>query len=477
MRRAPGLSIPAMREMPHSAAAPSKRCSTPCATAFSTAASPAPGRHRASRRRRVVRRPRLDGAPRRARAARAGTCPSRFPPRTFITGCRRTPMPGRRFAPRNAPRATCRSDGASRAHRARGRREPRGRGARGTLRGARHDRRGPDRARASRRRSGGDVASSAPARRGTGGARGDALASVAQRQGRRCSGRSSRCLAPRSTPTRTPAASRGSTTSRTPTSASSATSSGTTSRRGSRRRFPAIRQRSCAPPLTRRRRHGSPTISRGSTPRTRSRPTSIAAMMLDRGALIALFRRAPYRARNLLRWFVVEHGLRAPSAARLAAMLDQLVHAAPRTRACAFPTTAPKSGSTDGASSCIRRRSRLSRSGGTARASSRCRMARSNSRRASATTPVAQRSIRVRSSVRLRVGGERIRLAHDRPRRALKRILRDAGMPPWQRESLPLVFCGDALAAVPGIGVDAAFQARPDGEGCKVEWQPDRRKG
>src|SRR4029434_5506017 len=55
-------------------------------------------------------------------------------------------------------------------------------------------------------------------------------------------------------------------------------------------------------------------------------------MLLDRGLLISLFRRAPYRARNLLRWFIVEHGLRAPSTARLAEMLDQLVHAAPDAR-------------------------------------------------------------------------------------------------------------------------------------------------
>jgi tRNA(Ile)-lysidine synthase len=58
----------------------------------------------------------------------------------------------------------------------------------------------------------------------------------------------------------------------------------------------------------------------------------VRGMLLDRGLLIGLFRRAPYRARNLLRWFIVEHGLRAPSAARLAAMLDQLVHAAPDSR-------------------------------------------------------------------------------------------------------------------------------------------------
>ena len=52
-----------------------------------------------------------------------------------------------------------------------------------------------------------------------------------------------------------------------------------------------------------------------------------AGMTLDRAALIALCRRAPHRARNLLRWFLRQHGLRAPSTARLAAMLDQLTQA------------------------------------------------------------------------------------------------------------------------------------------------------
>ena len=75
-------------------------------------------------------------------------------------------------------------------------------------------------------------------------------------------------------------------------------------------------------------------------------------------------------------------------------------------------------------------------------------------------------------TVRTRAGGERIRLADDRPRRALKGLLQDAGMPPWQRESLPLVFCGDALAVVPGIGVDVAFQAAAGASGWAVRWHP-----
>jgi tRNA(Ile)-lysidine synthase len=52
----------------------------------------------------------------------------------------------------------------------------------------------------------------------------------------------------------------------------------------------------------------------------------------------------------------------------------------------------------------------------------------------------------------------------------LKRLLQNAGVPAWQRASLPLVFCGDALAAVPGLGVDVEFQAAADTPGRRVHW-------
>ena len=52
----------------------------------------------------------------------------------------------------------------------------------------------------------------------------------------------------------------------------------------------------------------------------------------DNAALIALAARAPHWARNLLRWFLRQHELSAPSTARLAAMLDQLSGAAPAAR-------------------------------------------------------------------------------------------------------------------------------------------------
>ena len=58
-------------------------------------------------------------------------------------------------------------------------------------------------------------------------------------------------------------------------------------------------------------------------------------------------------------------------------------------------------------------------------------------------------------TVRRREGGERLRIATNRPER-LQGLLHKPGIAPWQRTTLPLVYCGDALAAVPGFGVDVA---------------------
>jgi tRNA(Ile)-lysidine synthase len=72
--------------------------------------------------------------------------------------------------------------------------------------------------------------------------------------------------------------------------------------------------------------------------------------------------------------------------------------------------------------------------------------------------------------IRSRRGGERIQLAMNRPRQALKSLLQRAGVPVWTRRGLPLVFCGDALACVPGIGVDHRFVAPPGEIGYEVVW-------
>ena len=75
--------------------------------------------------------------------------------------------------------------------------------------------------------------------------------------------------------------------------------------------------------------------------------------------------------------------------------------------------------------------------------------------------------------VRRRGGGERLQPDARRPRRTLKNLFQEAGVPPWQRDALPLVFCGGELAWVPGLGVDARFQAAANASAVVLQWQPN----
>lgn len=76
-------------------------------------------------------------------------------------------------------------------------------------------------------------------------------------------------------------------------------------------------------------------------------------------------------------------------------------------------------------------------------------------------------------TVRVRQGGESLRPHARRPRRSLKNLLQEARLPPWLRDRLPLLFCGDALVYVPGIGIDTAFGAARDEPGIEPCWEPD----
>jgi len=73
-------------------------------------------------------------------------------------------------------------------------------------------------------------------------------------------------------------------------------------------------------------------------------------------------------------------------------------------------------------------------------------------------------------SLRLRRGAERLRPDAKRPARTLKNLLQEHGIPPWRRDTLPLLYCDEILVAVPGIGVDCAFQATAGEQGVLPEW-------
>lgn len=190
---------------------------------------------------------------------------------------------------------------------------------------------------------------------------------------------------------------------------------------------------------------------------------------LSRDALAALNTEAPFRARNLLRWFLCAHALRAPSAARLAAMLDQLAHAAPDARVLLrhegaalgvhrgrivvhAPAADPFAVAWRGERTLELPHGRLEfapvRGAGLAHD-------------AIARAPL---------SVRSRAGGERIGLRAGGRGETLKRLLQQAGIPHWQRDEIPLVWCGETLAAVPGVAVAAAFRAGSGDAGYELRW-------
>jgi len=73
-------------------------------------------------------------------------------------------------------------------------------------------------------------------------------------------------------------------------------------------------------------------------------------------------------------------------------------------------------------------------------------------------------------TVRLRAGGERMRLAANRPSRTLKNLFQEAGVPPWERDRLPLLYCGEDLVWVPGLGIAAAYRAGKGRAGVVPEW-------
>lgn len=185
------------------------------------------------------------------------------------------------------------------------------------------------------------------------------------------------------------------------------------------------------------------------------------------------------RARNLLRWYLRQQGLRAPSAARLGAMLHQLTTATADARVRLVH---------DGAEIGIHR------GGIVVHAPPPPPFALAWRGEAALDLPhgrleflpcqgdglalerIAGRSLVVRN----RSGGERLVVTPAGPHRSLKHVLQEAGVPQWRRAALPLVFCDGALAAIPGVAVDAGYRAAPGHPGLVPTWreapiEPGRR--
>lgn len=73
--------------------------------------------------------------------------------------------------------------------------------------------------------------------------------------------------------------------------------------------------------------------------------------------------------------------------------------------------------------------------------------------------------------LRRRVGGEQFQMGAGRPARSLKKQFQALGVPAWQRNG-PLVFAGEQLLYVPGLGIDARAQAAEGMPQWSIEWLP-----
>ena len=74
-----------------------------------------------------------------------------------------------------------------------------------------------------------------------------------------------------------------------------------------------------------------------------------------------------------------------------------------------------------------------------------------------------------RCELRLRQGGELMQLA-GKPHRPLKDLLREAGIPPWHRTRLPLLFRGEELVWVPGVGIAEKYRCKAEEDGISLEF-------
>jgi len=189
----------------------------------------------------------------------------------------------------------------------------------------------------------------------------------------------------------------------------------------------------------------------------------------------ALARLSPPRARNLLRHYLKQHGIAAPSAIRLEEMLRQLLEARRDARvkiqlgafelqryldrawlvpALGAPPSSlcqPWQGENEIALPELGGALKFCRAHGQGISLARLQQAR--------------------VTIRIRQGGERLQPDCARPRRSLKNLFQEAGIPPWSRQMLPLLYSGDHLAAVVAIGIDCKFRAQPDEPGVMLEWQ------
>ncbi len=72
-----------------------------------------------------------------------------------------------------------------------------------------------------------------------------------------------------------------------------------------------------------------------------------------------------------------------------------------------------------------------------------------------------------------RRGGERLKLSAQRPSRHLKHLFQEAGVPSFERSNLPLLWCGERLIYVAGLGAEIRGTVSEGADRWTVSWKAD----
>jgi len=74
--------------------------------------------------------------------------------------------------------------------------------------------------------------------------------------------------------------------------------------------------------------------------------------------------------------------------------------------------------------------------------------------------------------IRFRQGGEDIQPAGRQGHHSLKKLFQEEGIPPWERDRLPLLYLDDELVAVADLWVADGYEAEANNLGYDVRWEP-----
>jgi tRNA(Ile)-lysidine synthase len=183
---------------------------------------------------------------------------------------------------------------------------------------------------------------------------------------------------------------------------------------------------------------------------------------------------APARRRNVLRHWIRQHGMRAPSTRKLATIeRDLLIAREDRLPCVEWDDVEVRRHR--GLLYCMRQRPAFEPADPLPWNVSQvlelpAQLGRLRAQRDALGGLAAERVPRA-LQVHFRRGGEELQPAGDAHHRKLKKLLQDARVLPWWRDRVPLIYAGEQLVAVGDLWIAEEFAARGGEEALRIVWE------